>query len=468
MFEILTAAEMQKTEAESGVPAAALVQAAGVAVAEAVIARIAPCTVLVLCGPGTNGADGIAAAEQLRAKGWTVRIAAMPRKGVKQTQEELNSNLSLKGVGLVIDAVFGTGFHDALPPEIVALFDKIRTKNISSIAIDVPTGIDATQATAAEGTLAAVMTVTFTRRKPAHLLLPAKTLCGRVQLAHIGISDESVAAQNTQAFENHPGLWLRDFPLPGAASHKYTRGHAVVVGGAKRTGAACLAAAAAQKTGAGLVTIAAPASVANIYMTYRASLMVDDFSNSENLREILRDPRKNTVVIGCGLGTDNDAAETLKTALSFNKAFIIDGDALQPGRIWPDNAVLTPHEGEFARVFPDITGNKLERARAAARAAKAIVVLKGADTVIAAPDGTAIVHPSAPATLATAGSGDVLAGMIGGLAAQNMPLFMSAAAAVWLHAEAARHHGLGLTAEDIIISLNHVLNALLLPAAAVP
>lgn len=483
MFEILSAEEMRKADDATmagGVPGITLMEQAGSAVAGIIIKRVDPCPVLVLCGPGNNGGDGFIIAARLKKDGWNVRLACLVKKNALKGDaalaakewdgevEALNSNLGVKDAGLVVDAVFGTGFTGELAPEIVTFFDKVRAKKINVVAVDVPSGMNATSGATAAGALKAEITVTFCRKKLAHMLAPSKNFCGRVIVALIvGITDDTVAALKTSVFENDPALWLKDFPLPGPDSHKYTRGHAVVFGGAKRTGAACLAAYAAQRAGAGAVSFLSAPESANIYSLYRASIMVDEWRTQDDLRALLRDERKTAVVIGPGAGATDELRETIETVLSFNKSVVLDADVFTAfkdkakdlfAKLSPARHVLTPHEGEFERLFGHIEGSKLERARKAAKAANAIIVLKGADTVIAAPDGTAIINAGAPSTLATAGSGDVLGGIIAGLTAQGMTPFMAAAAAVWLHAESARNFGLGLTAEDIIVQMPQALN----------
>jgi NAD(P)H-hydrate epimerase len=459
MLEIITANEMKQAEAACGIPPAQLMEAAGASVAQKIIAVFKPCPVLVLCGPGNNGGDGFVAARHLARAGWPVRVACTVKKN---NAEPLNSNLPLKDAGLVVDAIFGTGAHGDLPPEIVTLFDKIRAKNIPVAAVAVPSGIDATTGAVADGVLRAALTVTFCRKKIAHVILPSKPLCGAVHVAEIGITDDRFTGD---LFENHPALWIADFPLPGAGTHKYDRGHAVVLGGAARTGAACLAAAAAQKAGAGLVTIAAPAAAKTVYQCYRASLIVDAWDTVEDLKGILRDPRRNVFILGPGAG---EAREAIDAALSFGRPAVLDGDVftLYAGDAaalfakLSDKHVLTPHEGECERLFGHLSGDKIERARKAAKTSGAVVVLKGHDTVIAGPGGAALVNTNAPPTLATAGSGDVLAGLIGGLMAQGMPSFMAAGAGVWLHAKAAQIYGPGLVADDIISNINQSLRYL--------
>ncbi|MFN7113082.1 MAG: NAD(P)H-hydrate dehydratase [Alphaproteobacteria bacterium] len=490
MFEILSAAEMKKADlaaVASGTPAHVLIAAAAAGLAAAIEDFAQPCRVLFLCGTGNNGADGFVAAQMLSQKtGWHVRVACLAKKNTLKgdaaeaaeawqgTTENLNSNLPVHQTDLIIDAVFGTGFKDALPPELVILFDKIRAKNIPVVAADIPSGIDATTGAIAEGTLKADLTVVFCRKKIAHVLAATRAHLGMLQLAAVPIDDAQIAALGTSVFENHPALWLPSFPFPAADAHKYSRGHVMVYGGPERTGAACLAAYAAQVAGAGVVSIACAPEQKMVYSLYRASLMTDVWRSEEDFKTLLRDERTNVALIGPGGGAAGDAADRLRTAtlnaLSMaGKTAVLDGDVFTVFKNDPDTLfnhlskrhILTPHEGEFSRIFGDLPGSKLARARAAARKANAIIILKGFDTVIAAPDGTAVVNTNGTPILATAGTGDVLAGLVAGFAAQGMPPFMAALAGVWLHADAARLHGPALTAEDIIIHVNQSLRNLL-------
>lgn len=484
MFEILTSAEMKQADLaaiESGTPAMTLIRSAAAGLAQVIRSNMPAGRVLFLCGKGNNGADGFIAAEMLRAKGWNIRVACLVKpKELKEDAtrcakafngeiESLNSNLSVHSTDLVIDAIFGTGFEGELPPELVILFDKIRSKKIPVIAVDVPSGMNATTGDIAEGTLKPAMTVVFCRKKIAHVLQPARSFCGRQQLVAVPIADTDIAALGTQTFENDPALWLNDFPFPQAQMHKYDRGHVVVYGGADRTGAACLAAYAAQRSGTGVVSITAPSADAGlVYKLYRASMMVDTWQTADEFKALLRDERKNTVLIGPGAGTDEKTKGAVLVALDFNKTLVLDADALtafkdDPAALFKKLSprhILTPHEGEFARLFGDLPGSKLERARAAAKTAHAIVILKGSDTVIAAPDGTAVINTNAPPILAIAGAGDVLAGLVAGFAAQGMSSFMASIAGVWLHGAAAKSHGAGLTAEDIINIIPQTLKSL--------
>lgn len=474
MLEILTTDEMKKADAAAiadGIPARQLIEAAGVAVAHKIADLFKKTPVLVLCGSGNNGADGMVAAERLKRAGWPVRIAVFEKDRKKYPDAEaLNSNLSLKDTGLVVDAIFGTGFRSTLEPEIVTLFDKVRARRIPVVAVDIPSGVDGTSGTIAEGALKADITVTFCRKKIAHVLHPSREFCGKTHVAQIGITDDIIMRLNGQIFENNPALWIRNFPIPDASSHKYTRGFVTVHGGNIRTGAACLAAHAAQIAGAGAVAIMTQPETRIIYSLFRASIMVDAWQTIDDLKSILRDERRNALVLGPGGG---DMREIVEAALGLNKIAVLDADALTSFKNEPQalfsklssQCVLTPHAGEFKHLFGDLDGSKIDQARTAARKSGAVVVFKGSDTVIAEPDGAIIVNSAAPPNLATAGSGDVLSGLIAGLSAQGMPPFMAAAAACWLQTQAARKQGFGLTAEDIIIHIPQVLNQLFNPPA---
>jgi len=321
------------------------------------------------------------------------------------------------------------------------------------------------------------VTVSFARLKVGHFLLPGRALCGERVLAQIGLPDDAVNSLAVRCHANRPGLWRTAFPVPDIAGHKYSRGHAVVVSGTEATGAARLAARAALRSGAGLVTVASPPSVAGIHASALDAVMVRAVNGADGLSRLLEDRRKNAVAIGPGAGVGEPTRQLVQAVLEAGPAATIDADALtsfadDPGSLWkavatqPERAiVLTPHDGEFARLFgsvPAVTAmsSKLERTRAAARHAGAVIILKGADTVVAAPDGRAVIADNAPPWLASAGTGDVLSGVVAGLLAQGMPPFEAAAAAVWLHGEAGNVVGPGLIAEDLPLALRSVLAVL--------
>jgi len=280
--------------------------------------------------------------------------------------------------------------------------------------------------------------------KPAHRLQPAVSKMGHVVLADIGLAHVSALTEIAQ-----PHL-----PKPGPTDHKYTRGHVVVAGGAMH-GASLLSAMAAQRGGAGYVTLVAegqagPASIVH---------------HHGDLAKVIDDSRVGAVVIGPGLGRDRAARLLLDKALLGGRPLMIDADALMLlangglGRLrrLPSLPILTPHDGEFKALFGDLPGSRIDRARAAAVRAQAIVVLKGPDTIVAAPDGRAAIAPPAPGWLASAGTGDVLAGVAGACLARGLDPFDAACAAVWMHAEAARRAGPGLIADDLIGHLAAVL-----------
>jgi NAD(P)H-hydrate epimerase len=308
----------------------------------------------------------------------------------------------------------------------------------------------------AMGAVAAALTVTFLRKKPGHLLLPGRRLCGEVVVVDIGTPPSVLDEVDPNTFENGPQLWRGALPRLQDDSNKYTRGHALISGGYPITGAARLAARAAARAGAGLTTIVVPEVALPVYAAALTSIMVQLLIVPEQLGSLLEDRRLTALLIGPGAGVGEETHARAIAMLATGRPTVLDADALtsfQENPVLLDRAitgpcVLTPHDGEFARLF-DPAGDKLTRVRAAARRSGAIIVLKGSDTVIADPDGRAIINSNAPPTLATAGAGDVLSGIILGLLAQGMDPFLAAAAGVWLHGAAASAFGPGLIAEDL-------------------
>lgn len=463
---------------KAGVSGQTLMEAAGVAVAQAVIARWAPCPVSVLCGPGNNGGDGFVAARHLRDAGWPVRLGLLGAPGALSGDaahhaglwvgaiEPLSPTL-LDGAGLVIDALFGAGFSRPLDGVAADTISALAGSGLPVCAVDVPSGLDGERGTAPGPVVQACLTVTFFRKKTGHVLLPGRILCGDVVVADIGIPDAVLDAIQPRCFENDPALWLHRFPWPSVDAHKYQRGHALVVGGRVMTGAARLAAMACARVGAGLVTVAAPLLSWPVYASALTSIMVHPVRESGSLGDILADARINVVVLGPGAGISDLTRRQALQVLQGERAVVLDADAISvfgnDPQIFFDAiqgpCVLTPHDGEFSRIFPG-EGSRLERTLNAARLSGAVVVLKGADTVIAAPDGRAVINSNAPPQLATGGTGDVLAGMTAGLIAQGMEPFDAAVAAVWLHGEAARLFGIGLISEDLPGMLPRVLRRL--------
>ena len=476
--ELLTTAEMARADAYAvahGVPSPVLMENAGRAVAEAIVARFKPCAVTVLCGPGNNGGDGFVVARLLDESGFTVRVAqdGDHHKGdAKQMSARWKGARvalepdALNGARLVVDALLGAGLSRPLEGAAAQMVEALN--DLPVVAVDIPSGVSGDTGQALGGVyVRAALTVTFFRKKPGHLLLPGRALCGEIVVADIGIPAQ---AANSQLHENNPGLWK--FPRPGLEGHKYSRGHCVVVSGpAHATGAARLAARAALRVGAGLVSMASPPDAVLVHAAHLTAIMIKPFQGAPGLENLLSDKRLNAVVLGPGLGVGRATRDLAATALKSGAAVVLDADAITSFREEPqalfglvdDRCVLTPHEGEFERLFPgllDQSASKLEAARAAAARALCVVLLKGADTVIAAPSGKAVINSNAPPSLATAGAGDVLAGLIAGLLAQGMPAFDAACAGAWLHGAAASRFGPGLIAEDLPEMLPEVLAGL--------
>jgi NAD(P)H-hydrate epimerase len=461
---------------------------AGRAVAAEAIKMVSPgARIAVLCGPGNNGGDGFVAARVLREAGYAVSIAPLAEPDKLRGDAAVMAakadhldrvdiwTLNLSGCDLVIDALFGAGLSRPMAPEIG---DKIFGRLFGGppiLAVDVPSGLDGTTGQSTGFVLSATRTVTFFRLKPGHLLMPGRALCGRMVLADIGMPDGVLAhIPGPLPHANAPATWLPAFPRLAMDGHKYSRGHAVVVsGGIEMSGAARLCARGALRIGAGLVTVATPPDALLAHAAQLNATLLKAASTPGELRQLLADSRFTAVAVGPGLGRAADVMERVLAVLDCHAATVLDADALtvaadNPARLFeaiqarPERpAVLTPHDGEFNRLFPDLSGSKLERARQAASRSGAVVVLKGPDTVIAAPDGRASINDNAPPTLATAGSGDVLAGFVTGLLAQRMPAYEAACAAVWVHGAAAERFGRGLIAEDLPETLPGVLTELL-------
>ena len=489
MIELLTAAEMARADRltiEGGVAGTSLMENAGRAVADEVVRRFPDAgTVAVLCGPGNNGGDGFVAARHLKQRGYKVRLgfngdpARLPEDAAAMAKlwtgarEPLTKEL-LTGADVVVDALFGAGLARPIEGELAALIGCANASGLPVVAVDVPSGIDGTTGAVKGAAIRAAATVTFFRLKPGHLLLPGRAHCGEVSLADIGIPESVLATIAPQTYANEPALWLGRFPWPKPESHKYARGHAVVVSGpVDSTGAARLAARGALRVGAGLVTVASPRDAIAVNASQLTAIMVREADDARALTSLLADARKNAVLIGPGVGVGERTRGMVLAALASKAAIVLDADALtsfadDPGPLFAAISsraapvVLTPHDGEFARLFGEIAStSKLERARVAASRSGAVIALKGSDTVVAAPDGIASINATTSPWLATAGTGDVLAGMVLGLLAQGMPGFEGASAAVWLHGAAARAFGPGLIAEDLPEMLPKMLRELL-------
>ncbi|WP_019644395.1 bifunctional ADP-dependent NAD(P)H-hydrate dehydratase/NAD(P)H-hydrate epimerase [Novispirillum itersonii] len=471
-----------------GLPGLALMEAAGWAVAQEALRwlRHLPggCPgqrgpVVVLCGPGNNGGDGFVAARLLAGRGYPVRLALSGDRAALRGDaavmagrwggavEPLDPALLDRAV-LVIDALFGAGLSRPVDGVAAAVIDRVNALGLPCIAVDVPSGVQGDSGAILGVAPQCVATVTFFRAKPGHYLYPGRQARGALVVADIGIADRVLGDIAPQTFLNGPALWA--LPQPGWQDHKYARGHLVVLGGAEMTGAARLVARAARRSGAGLVTVAAPEETAAVYAADAPGTLVAPLAGRGSFRALLDDLRKTVYVLGPGGGVGKKLRRRVLAALAAGRHCVLDADALTSFAgdaetlfsaiaAASGQVVLTPHEGEFLRLFA-ADGPRLHRARKAARHSGAVVLLKGADTVVAAPDGTACITANAGPDLATAGSGDVLAGVIGGLLAQGMGGFAAAAAGAWLHAEAGRRLGPGLIAEDLAEALPDILGAL--------
>jgi hydroxyethylthiazole kinase-like uncharacterized protein yjeF len=456
----------------NGVTGLALMERAGEAIAHAIIARWAPRKVLVICGPGNNGGDGFVAARQLADCGWPVTVAlccppAQSRGDASimrdrwQGQSLPIDEVSVADYGLVIDAIFGAGLSRPLDGHALNLTETIAQAGHPVVAVDVPTGLHGDLARPFNAAIRADMTVTFHRLKPAHCLQPGRDICGEIICADIGIPGGWATEIAPEAEMNRPDCWPGIPQSRSSRTHKHEQGRLCVVsGGASSTGAARMAAMAGLRAGAGLVTLLAPPSAMQVNASHLTAVMLSRFEGAQGLIDALDTCRATATLIGPGCGVGTGTRDLVVAAASRAAPMVLDADALTSFENDPDhlfqhlrtNDVLTPHDGEFARLFPEISDsadNKIDRARAAAQKTGCTIVLKGADTVIAAYDGRVRVNLHASSALATAGAGDVLAGIAGAFLAQGHEGFDTASAAVWLHGDAGIRLGKGLVAEDL-------------------
>jgi len=478
LLDARQSAEADRLTVLAGSSVALLMDNAGRGVADEVMRRWSPRRVTVLCGPGNNGGDGFVAAKYLADAGWNIRVALLGTRDAlrgtalhhaekwRDSLEVLSPNV-IDGAELIIDAIFGAGLSRPLQGAAKETLAAASARRIPIVAVDIPSGVKGDSGENV-GAVASVLTVTCFRKKPGHLLFPGRTLCGELVVTDIGTPLEVLAQIAPDTFENDPAVWLFALPRVQQCASKYTRGHALISGGYPMTGAARMAAHAAARVGAGLTTIAVPEIALPIYATALTSIMVKPLAAPADFDALLDDPRVTAFLIGPGAGEGAATRARTLALLATQRPTLIDADAITSFKeeqatlmhAISGPCVMTPHEGEFKRIF-DPSGDKLMRTRRAAARSAAVIVLKGSDTVIAAPDGRAIINANAPPTLATAGSGDVLSGIVLGLLAQGMEPFLAAAAAVWLHGAAANEFGPGLLAEDLPYLLPGVLRRLL-------
>ena len=481
-MEVLTTTEMERADRltiAAGTPGFALMMSAGQAVAEAAMDLVEEGPIVVVAGRGNNGGDGFVAAAELAARGREVSVillcerdslqgdAALAARGWKYPVLPFNPQ-AIGKPALIIDALFGAGLNRPVKGDPLEMIEAINANGAPVLAVDLPSGVNGASGAVMGVAINAAETVTFFRRKPAHLLMPGRKHCGRrVRVADIGIDPGVLDEIRPRTSENVPQSWQKSFPVPDIDGHKYARGHAVVMSGElASTGAARLAARGALRAGAGLVTMASPRDALAVNAAALTAVMVRAIDNVIQFAELLDDKRLNSIVLGPGAGVGGRTRDFVHTALSAKRGLVLDADALtsfaeEPGRLFESikashdpQVVLTPHEGEFPRLFSDISNkhpgrSKLERVRDAAERCGAVVLLKGPDTVVASPDGRASIASNAPPWLATAGAGDVLAGIIAGVLAQGVAAYEAACIGVWMHGEAAREAGPGLIAEDL-------------------
>jgi NAD(P)H-hydrate epimerase len=457
----------------------ALMENAGKGIAEAIVEEIDPCRVAILAGPGNNGGDGFVAAHHLKAAGFKVDIFLLGRLaglngGAKKAAAAWNGAINELTVGdfelygCIIDALFGAGLSRPLEGSAAVAVQAANRSTALRVAVDVPSGVTGDDGSELGEAFNADISVTFFRKKPGHLLMPGLERCGVVKLVDIGIPDRVLDEIGPTIFENHADHWGALMPRLARGTHKHQRGHLGVIGGdAPLSGAARLAARAGLRAGAGLVTTIVPAEALAIYAAHQTAVMSRAFVSGEDFAATIEAGKFSSFLVGPGNGVGEETARRCLNLLASGNPMVIDADALTAFeneretlfKKLHENVVLTPHNGEFQRLWPSLDPNKnrLEAAQLAAREAGAVLLLKGPDTIIAAPDGRAVISSLGPPSLATAGSGDVLAGLIGGLMAAGMDPLAAAAAGAWIHSEAANFLGPGLISEDLIEVIPTVL-----------
>lgn len=489
MHEVLTVQQIyaaDKAASDSGIDTYDLMEAAGRGVAEAVIRLMPARPVSVLCGPGNNGGDGFVAARHLRAMGREVRLFLLggsdtlkgdAARAFKAWDDEVLSlsEDALDDAGIVIDALFGAGLSRPLDDVPAALAQIAAERKIPVVAVDVPSGLDGDRAASKDDgpVFKAAVTVTFFRKKPAHVLLPGAALCGEVIVHDIGIPASVLAGINPASRENTPDFWRESLPRPDMNAHKHSRGRlAVISGDAFMTGAARLSARAGQRMGAGFVTLFGDEGATRINAAHETSIVLNCAERGAEMLDAVKQYEPAATIIGPGAAPDGETRAMTLGLVETGAPVLIDAGALSAFKgetrafyeALHDKAVLTPHGGEFERAFPKEAksgASKIVRARSAAKRSGAVVLIKGPDTVIARPDGLVVINTMSSPFLASAGTGDVLSGMIGGLLAQGMDPFAAACAGAWLHGRTGQGIGPGLIAEDLINALPKVMRAML-------
>ncbi len=487
MYELFSTQQMYAADAaamEAGIAGLKLMENAGRGITDQILKRYSKAPVLILCGPGNNGGDGYVAARLLSKAGWDVRVlvfgdpedltgdAASMYGLYRGDVAPLTGATDYNGEAIVIDAVFGAGFRGDLPEPVATLLGKAKKEGATIIAVDVPSGVNGTSGEVSLGAVVSDLTVTFFRAKIGHYLLPAREYVGELSVIDIGIPEDVLDDLDIRVLKNDPSLWWDQMAVPQMSGHKYARGHlAINGGGVSSTGAARIAARAGLRAGAGAVTVVSPPAALMVYSTALEAVMVTKMDDAGLFEDWLRSKRIGAVVIGPANGVTERTREYVLAALQTPAVVILDADALTVFQDDPETlfeaitdkksgeVILTPHEAEFARLF-NVTGSHLEKCRKAAKMSGAVTLLKGATTVIASPSGDAVLNVNAPPWLATAGSGDALAGLIGGLSLSGASAFLAVSCAVWVHGEAGNLFGRGLIAEDIEAKIPEIFQKL--------
>lgn len=492
--EVLTLSEMRRAEEiaiEAGTPGIELMRNAGRFCFESFERFYEKRPMFVLCGPGNNGGDGFIVARLAEQAGWPVRVALLTTPDKLEgdarlayeswlvvaknpvllpfTAKELEEAGAFTEEALIVDALFGTGLNKEVTGEIAKVIEATHQNRSAVVSIDVPSGLNGETGQILGCCFRPELTVTFFRKKLGHLIYPGAEVSGMILVGDIGIEDEVLDQLQPAQAENHPDLWDDSLQWPTSRHHKYERGHTIVVsGGTAQSGAARLAARGALRIGSGLVSVASPSSAVLVNAARLDAVMVKPFHDLESFEDLARRPAFNSFVIGPGNGVGEETRDRVRHLLSLGRCVVLDADALTSFEEDPDDlfrliegdVVMTPHHGEFRRLFPDLSldqEDRLSSARAAAVRSGAIVILKGPDTLIAHPEGQVVINTHASPFLATAGSGDVLAGFIAGLMANHVASFAAACAAVWLHGEAGLRLGPGLISEDLPETLPEIL-----------
>ncbi|MBT3940232.1 MAG: NAD(P)H-hydrate dehydratase [Pelagibacterales bacterium] len=433
---------------------------------------------LILCGIGGNGGDGFIIAQELANKGWDIVTTIVGDQKVikgdalkalnKLKLKLLNFNdINLDKTKLFIDAIYGIGLSRKINKKECIILNTINNHTAPIIAIDIPSGVDCNNGQILGFAPFCDLTITFSTLKAGHILLPGSEKINKIKVVDIGISKDIINKIEPNIKINNKNQWVKEINWPKIDDHKYSRGYSLVVGGSKKmTGASRLAAISAQRAGSGIVALASEKEAEEIYFISLTSQLVKSYKNIKEYNAIINESRIDSIVIGPGLDTGNKSILRIKSALKTNKRIVLDAGAISCFKdklgilikaLSGKDAIITPHEGELKSILPNLSGSLISKALKAAKILDTIVVLKGATTVIASPNNEALVNPAGAKWLSTAGSGDVLAGIIGGLLSNKMKTYYAAAYGVWLHSEAGKYLGAGLIAEDIPKTLTKIL-----------